>query len=105
MPYTNLSTYDDGRSDPIEFSRQLFSNTFLANLTMDINTTQGMEDAKRWTTEFISLIKDGGFWAVPRSDSIYQVWHSSREFRRVSNGENCIDRVLKALGYTPRREA
>ena len=71
---------------------------------MDINTKQGMEEAKNWTIEFITLIEDGGFWAVPRSGSIYQVWHSTREFRHVANGESCIDRVLKALGYSPRKE-
>lgn len=71
---------------------------------MDINTKQGMEEAKSWATSFINLLNDGGFWAVPRSDSIYQVWHSSREFRRVANGESCIDRVLKALDYNQRKE-
>jgi len=72
---------------------------------MDLDTEKGMGEAKVWMSDLLSLIKDGGFWTVPRSLSTYQVWSSTKEYAHIHKGEACIDRVFNALGYNQRRKS
>ena len=67
---------------------------------MDLETAEGFEAAKAWTADFISQINEGGVWGVPRSCSGYRIWNKTKTYECVMNGEECIERVLQALGYT-----
>lgn len=66
---------------------------------MDLETKEGFEEAKEWTARFIAQINEGGVWGVPRSNSGYQLWHETKKYLCVAGGEECIERVLEALGY------
>lgn len=67
---------------------------------MDLETAEGFEAAKAWTSDVISQINEGGVWGVPRSNSGYRIWNETKKYECVVNGEECIERVLDALGYT-----
>lgn len=66
---------------------------------MDLETKEGFEEAKEWTARFISQINEGGVWGIPRSNSGYQIWQTAKEYVCVAGGEECVERVLDALGY------
>lgn len=67
---------------------------------MNLDTPEGFEAAKEWTQEFISHLYEGGVWGIPRSNSGYRIWNQSKTYECIANGEECIERVLDALGYT-----
>lgn len=67
---------------------------------MKLDTPEGMEEAKEWTAEFISHLSEGGVWGIPRSNSGYRIWHETKKYECIANGEECIERVLEALGYS-----
>jgi hypothetical protein len=66
---------------------------------MNLETPEGFEAAKQWTANFISCLNEGGVWGVPRSNSGYQIWNETKKYACVAGGEECIERVLEALGY------
>lgn len=66
---------------------------------MDLETKEGFEAAKQWTADFISRLNEGGVWGVPRSNSGYRIWNETKKYECVVGGEECIERVLEALGY------
>ena len=67
---------------------------------MNLETAEGFEAAKAWTADFISHLNEGGVWGVPRSNSGYRIWNETKSYECFVNGEECIERVLTALGYT-----
>jgi len=67
---------------------------------MTLDTPEGMAAAKAWTTDFISHLNEGGVWGVPRSNSGYRIWQETKKYECIANGEECIERVLEALGYS-----
>lgn len=67
---------------------------------LNINNPSEMELAKAWTQNMISLLNEGGMWGVPRSESCYRFWKTSKEYEIIQgDGEDCINRVLAELGY------
>ena len=66
---------------------------------MDLDTPEGFEAAKAWTAQFIASINEGGVWGVPRSNSGYRIWNETKQYECFVGGEDCINRVLDALGY------
>lgn len=66
---------------------------------MNLETLEGFEAAKAWTEEFISHLNEGGVWGVPRSNSGYRIWKEAKKYDCIAGGEECIERVLDALGY------
>ena len=69
-------------------------------MNYDLDTTEGMENARRWTLYLLSQIVEGGVWCVPRSFSIYRISHQTRTATKLSgSAEPGITRVLLALGW------
>lgn len=67
---------------------------------MNLDTEQGMQDAMEWTTNFISMINDGGVWAIPRSDALYQIHHKDKfVIRLTTNFDGPTERVFRKLGF------
>lgn len=68
---------------------------------MDIDTPEGLEQAKEWMTDFLKLVKEGAGWAVPRSSSIYALYPKAKRIVRVSpTADPSIEFVCKELGFT-----
>jgi hypothetical protein len=66
----------------------------------DINTPEGMANARKWTLWLVSSIHDGGMWVVPRSKSTYKIYHRPRVAIKVSGEpEPSIQRVFRAIGW------
>ena len=73
---------------------------------MNINTKQGMADAKAWTQRLIDSLNDGGSWLVPRSgtiivfDKVLRIAHIKHEMLP----DESIKKVLKEMGWTVRNK-
>lgn len=67
----------------------------------DLDTTQGMVNAIRWTKRLIESLNDGGTWLVPRSGTIVtfdkkkQIAVVDAPFMR----DPSITKVLTAMGW------
>lgn len=72
----------------------------MENLNLD--TKEGMADAVRWFLSLTFMINEGGKWAVPRSNSIYKIEHSTETITRLGGlgDEDSIRRVAEAAGWT-----
>ena len=68
-------------------------------MTYSIDTVEGMDRAKAWTANMLRMLKPQAAWAVPRSGSIYFIDQDAKTVTRES-GEDEIDRVFVAMGYT-----
>ena len=66
---------------------------------MNLETPEGFLEAQAWTGDFISHLNEGGVWGIPRSNSGYRIWNETKKYECVVGGEECIERVLEALGY------
>lgn len=68
---------------------------------MDINTKQGMKDAKAWMQNLISMVKDDGMWAVPRSGTIIRFDKTNKQaiVTHQTTPDISIERVLEAMGW------
>ena len=59
------------------------------------------EAARQWLRRLLYMIADGGSWAIPRSDTVYQILHEKKTMKRVSgNGDKDTERVAKAIGWS-----
>jgi cyanophycinase-like exopeptidase len=65
---------------------------------INIDTPEGMKQAVEWQTDFISILNEGGKWAVPRSNAIYTIHHSEKTVERAV-GDSDVDRVFEAMGW------
>ena len=69
---------------------------------MNINTKQGMRDAKAWTQQLIDSLNDGGSWLVPRSgtiivfDKVLRIANIQHEMTQ----DVSIKKVLREMGWT-----
>lgn len=70
-------------------------------MNYDLDTEEGMNNAKKWTMALLSRLNDGGTWAVPRSGTLVRIDRASNTCRVVGLiPDPSIERVLLALGYT-----
>ena len=71
-------------------------------MNWDIDTPGGMENAMAWQERMLSMIKPGGSWIVPRSNSIYTIYPDEKIAVRVTMNmpDTSIDRVFDAMGWT-----
>lgn len=66
----------------------------------DIDTPEGMDNAKAWLIALLSMINEGGKWAVPRSGALYTFHHTTKTAHRASYlTDPPTDRVLRELGW------
>ena len=73
---------------------------------MNLDTEQGMQEAMEWTTNFIGMINEGGVWAIPRSDALYQIYHKEQRVVRLTPSfDGPTERVFRKLGFDVSQEA
>jgi hypothetical protein len=65
---------------------------------MNIDTDEGMENAKIWLESLIGMLSQNGVWAIPRSSAIYSFDKKNKIATRI-NSDAPTDRVLKELGW------
>lgn len=67
----------------------------------DIDTPEGMENAKRWQESLIAKVADGATWTVPRSGSII-TFDKKNKVATITSlmGDESIVRVFKEIGWT-----
>jgi len=71
-------------------------------MNYDVDTSDGMKNAVRWTEGMIGQIKEGGFWLIPRSGTVVRVSHKSKTVSIMTGmyPEASLRRVIKAMGWT-----
>jgi hypothetical protein len=70
-------------------------------MNWDISTAEGLANAVEWQTRHVTRVTEGGFWAVPRSLSIYQLSHQRKTAMKLCGlPEPDIAKVFKAMGWT-----
>ena len=70
-------------------------------MNYDLDTPQGMENAKRWTANMLDRLKDNGSWVVPRSGTVVTIDKKAMTANILCfMPDESIGRVLRALGYT-----
>jgi hypothetical protein len=69
-------------------------------MNYDLNSKEGMANAKRWTLATLSMVRDGGVWAVPRTASVYVVDHKAKTLTRSGmKPDPSINKVAAAIGW------
>ena len=68
----------------------------------DLGTTEGMNNAVKWTRTMFSLIKDGGTWMVPRSMTMVRINHTDKIATLIVGfaPDPSLKRVIEAMGWT-----
>ncbi len=70
-------------------------------MEFDLNTYEGLRAAVKWQTRMVSMIKEGGSWIVPRSGSVYVLYHTQKKaFKMMGSPEPDITRVFEEMGWT-----
>ena len=71
-------------------------------MNYDLDTEDGMDNAKAWTAQTLALINDGGVWLVPRSGMRVMVHHADKAVTIYAGHlpDPSIPRVIEALGWT-----
>ena len=58
-----------------------------ANFNADDDEEQNKEaDIIEWCTQIVRTIKDGGIWAIPRSQTVFRVDHKRKQLVLVEAG-------------------
>jgi hypothetical protein len=66
----------------------------------DLDTEEGMAQAKEWLAHHATRITEGGLWLIPRTHSVYQIWNGQKRVRCQSpSRDGPTDRVFIALGW------
>jgi hypothetical protein len=70
-------------------------------MNFDLDTTEGMENAKKWTANMLDCLSPHGTWIVPRSGTMVQFDKANKTANvRSFLPDDAIARVLRAMGYT-----
>ena len=71
-------------------------------MNYDLETEEGMANAKAWTAQMLALINDDGVWLVPRSGMRVMVHHADKAVTIYAghSPDPSIPRVIEALGWT-----
>lgn len=70
-------------------------------MNYDLDDPEGMNNAKLWLRNMLSLLKEGGIWGVPRSESEYRISFREKKAVKLSGqSEPSIRRVFEAIGWT-----
>lgn len=69
-------------------------------MNYNVNTHEGMANAKQWTRMCIGGLVEGGTWYIPMCDTELRVWKERYEIH-ASGGplDPTVQRVLEAMGY------
>ena len=70
-------------------------------INWDISTPEGMKNAIDWQTKHVTRLKEGGYWAVPRSMTVYVISHKRKVAVKLCGlPEPDIAKVFEAMGWT-----
>lgn len=58
-----------------------------------------MEDRVQWTTMHLQRLKEGGVWLIPRTSSMYIIYHSEKSAARIGMGDSAVEEVLTEMGW------
>lgn len=66
----------------------------------DISTPEGLANAVDWQTKHVNRIVKGGYWAVPRSFTVYRLSHDHKVALKLCGlPEPAIQKVFEAMGW------
>ena len=71
-------------------------------MNFNLDTTEGMNNAVRWTQVLFSQMNDGASWGVPRSGTIIRI-NKKEKIATLVGGflpDPSLKRVLEAMGWT-----
>jgi hypothetical protein len=69
-------------------------------MDFDINTPEGMAASVRWTEQYISHLKDGRSWIIPRSGTVVTVFHTEKRVSIASLvGDPAVTQVFTEMGW------
>lgn len=67
---------------------------------MNIDTVQGMEQAKEWLENLVTKVADGGIWGIPRSGAFYRIDKKTKTVvATLANRDVDTERVFTELGW------
>jgi hypothetical protein len=67
---------------------------------IDIETPEGMLEAKQWMVAFLSLLSNNCVWGVPRSSAVYNIDKKHHIVTaKTSARDESMERVFEAIGY------
>jgi len=67
-------------------------------MTYDLDTEEGLENSKAWLENMINMLKDGGVWAIPRSQAFYTFNKKTKVAHRAIP-DPATDFVLTKMGW------
>lgn len=71
---------------------------------MNIDTPEGMDQAKEWLERWVAWIKPGGSWAIPRAATIYEIDNRFKIAKRVLGpGDGPTERVFAEIGWVVKK--
>ena len=68
----------------------------------DLDTTQGMNNAVKWTQQMFDVLRDGASWEIPRSGTLVRI-NKNEKIATITPGfcpDPSIKRVIEAMGWT-----
>lgn len=69
-------------------------------MNYDISTQGGMQASVDWFLDFVSHIKDGGVWYIPRSNASYRIDHDRQCITSLEGPRDIpTERVAEAAGW------
>lgn len=67
----------------------------------DISTPEGLANAVEWQTKLVAMLAPDGYWAVPRSMTVYRLNPKRRTAVKLCGlPEPDIAKVFTAMGWT-----
>lgn len=72
------------------------------NMNWDVDTPEGLANAKAWMEQFVGTLSDEAIWGVPRSGSIIRVDKRNKRAIRLFglSPETSTQKVFEAMGWT-----
>lgn len=65
----------------------------------NLDTKAGMAQACDWQRQLCDMLKDGGKWGIPRSESIYVVYPSDHAYSAEQGEDEQVERVFQEMGW------
>ena len=71
-------------------------------MNFNLDTTEGMNNAVRWTQVLFSQMNDGASWGVPRSGTIIRINKQDKTATLIGGflPDPSLKRVIEAMGWT-----
>ena len=71
-------------------------------MNFNLDTTEGMNNAVRWTQVLFSQMQDNASWGVPRSGTIIRINKPEKTATLIGGflPDPSLKRVLEAMGWT-----